>query len=160
MTTYNGGGASYSYNGGHRSHVDQAAWADEEPELGDLDYDEEATVDGPVGANYITPQRSRDGQYDLKCTRTVLLSNLAEGTTHADITDSVRGGLLLDIFLRPHDRCVAVSFLHAADARAFFDHVRKNDLYIKNKRVRTLPSKERNSYDRPSNLEAGHCEVE
>jgi hypothetical protein len=123
--------------------VDQGAWADEEPDGEYLDYDEETTVDGPVGANYIAPQKSRSGQYDLKCTRTVLLSNLPEGTTHADITDAVRGGLLLDIFLRPHDRAVALSFLHAADARAFFDHVRKNDLYIKNKRVRTLPAREK-----------------
>lgn len=137
---YNGNSASYNYNGGnhsggYRNHADQTAWADEDPELEDVDYDDATTVDGPVGANYITPQRSRDGQYDLKCTRTVLLSGLAEGTTHADITDAVRGGLLLDIFLRPHERCCSLSFLHGADARAFFDHVRRNDLYIRNKRI-------------------------
>ncbi|KAJ9131144.1 Negative regulator of differentiation 1 [Coniochaeta hoffmannii] len=131
---YNGRGDSYNYGDGYHNHGDQTAWADEEPDEG-LDYDEETTVDGPIGANYVTSQKSRNGQYDIKCTRTVLLSNLAEGTTHADVTDAVRGGLLLDVFLRPHDRCVALSFLHAADARAFFDHVRKNDLYIKNKRV-------------------------
>lgn len=139
--------------------MDQTAWADEDPELEDVDYDDATTVDGPAGANYITPQRSRDGQYDLKCTRTILLSGLAEGTTHADITDAVRGGLLLDIFLRPHERCCSLSFLHGADARAFFDHVRRNDLYIRNKRVRNLPSGITFSI-RPPNLEAGHCEVE
>lgn len=118
--------------------MDQGKWANDETDGEDLDYDEDTTVDSAVGANYVNPQKSRNRQYDLKCTRTVLLTNLAEGTTHADITDAVRGGLLLDIFLRSRDRAVALSFLHAADARAFFDHVRKNDLYIKNKRVRTL----------------------
>lgn len=118
-------------------------------------------MDGAVGANHVAPQKSRNGQYDMKCTRTVLLSNLAEGTTHADITDAVRGGLLLDIFLRPRDRCVALSFLHAVDARAFLDHVRKNDLYIKNKRVRTLQPQVGTALDLYlTNFDAGHCEVE
>ena len=63
--------------------------------------------------------------------------NLADGTTHGDITGAVRGGLLLDIFMRSHERSATVSFLNAADARAFFDHARKHDLYIKNKRVRS-----------------------
>lgn len=140
--SHNGHPGSYNLNNGYHNNGGQAAWADEEADLEEADYDEEPTLDGPVGANYITPRPSRDGQYDLKCTRTVLLTNLSEGTTHADITDAVRGGFLLDIFLRPHERCVAISFLHATDARAFFDHVRRNDLYIRNKRVRTLPLRE------------------
>jgi hypothetical protein len=39
------------------------------------------------------------------------------------------------VFLRTNERSAAVSFLHAADARKFFDHVRKQDMYIKNKRI-------------------------
>ncbi|KAB5557955.1 hypothetical protein GE09DRAFT_1117267 [Coniochaeta sp. 2T2.1] len=130
----NGGAATYNY-GGYQNQADKAAWADEEPDADGYDYDEETTVDVPIGDNNLSPQRSRDGQYELKCQRTVLLTNLADGTTHADITDAVRGGMILDIFLRPHDHCVSISFLHSADARAFFDHVRKQDLYIRNKRV-------------------------
>ena len=63
------------------------------------------------------------------------MSNLAEGTTHADITAVVRGGILLDVFMRTHEKSASVSFLYAADARNFFDHVRRHDLYLKNKRV-------------------------
>jgi len=74
-------------------------------------------------------------QFDRQCTRTVQLLNLPEGATHGDITAVVRGGLLLDIFLRTHDRSATVSFLRAIEARAFFDHVKRHDLYIKNKRV-------------------------
>lgn len=73
--------------------------------------------------------------YERQCTRTIQISNLPDGTTHADITAVVRGGLLLDVFMRPHDRSATVSFLHALDARAFLDHCRRNDLYIRNKRV-------------------------
>ncbi|KAL8371426.1 hypothetical protein RB595_001297 [Gaeumannomyces hyphopodioides] len=73
--------------------------------------------------------------YERQCTRTIQISNLPDGATHADITAVVRGGMLLDIFMRPHDRSATVSFLHALDARAFLDHCKKNDLYVKNKRV-------------------------
>ncbi|KLU89037.1 hypothetical protein MAPG_08015 [Magnaporthiopsis poae ATCC 64411] len=73
--------------------------------------------------------------YERQCTRTIQISNLPDGATHADITAVVRGGLLLDIFMRQHDRSATVSFLHAADARAFLDHCKRNDLYIRNKRV-------------------------
>jgi len=46
--------------------------------------------------------------------------------------------MLLDVYLRKHDRTAAVSFLHAIHAQNFFDHIRKNDLYIKNKRVSSV----------------------
>lgn len=75
-------------------------------------------------------------QYERMATRTVLIANLAEGTTHADITGVVRGGQLLDIYLRSHDRSAQVSFLCGADARKFLDHARRYDLYIKHKRVK------------------------
>lgn len=73
--------------------------------------------------------------YEKQCMRTVQLLNLPDGTTHADLTSIIRGGLLLDIFVRNHDRSASVSFLHSADARAFFDHWRRYDLYIRQKRV-------------------------
>ncbi|KAK3692457.1 hypothetical protein B0T22DRAFT_495628 [Podospora appendiculata] len=102
--------------------------------------DEEASCEGdspdevPVDATYVKPQGQRQ-QFDRVCTRTIQLLNLGEGTTHVDITNAVRGGMLLDVFLRSHERSATVSFLHAVDARKFFDHVRRHDLYIKNKRI-------------------------
>ncbi|KAI9049276.1 hypothetical protein LZ554_007123 [Drepanopeziza brunnea f. sp. 'monogermtubi'] len=67
--------------------------------------------------------------------RTVVLSNLAEGTTHADVTNAVRGGMLLDIFLRSNDRSVSVSFLDEDAAQEFFRFVKRHDLYIRGRRV-------------------------
>jgi len=92
----------------------------------------------PPGAEYLNdrmePQSGRQN-FDRNCTRTIQLLGLAEGTTHADIAAVVRGGLILDIYLRTHDRTATVSFLKAPDARTFFHHVKRHDLYIKNKRV-------------------------
>lgn len=82
--------------------------------------------------------RSQGQQFDRIAQRTLMLANLAEGTTHAEITRTVRGGMLLDVFLRSHERSATVSFLRARDAQAWFDHVRRYDLYIRNKRVSRL----------------------
>lgn len=68
-------------------------------------------------------------------TRSILIQNLPDGTIHADVTAVVRGGQILDVYLRTHDRSAQVSFLHAADAQRFLDHARRRDLYIRQKRV-------------------------
>lgn len=68
--------------------------------------------------------------------RSLLLSNLAEGTSHADITSAVRGGQLLEVFMRPQGKYANVSFVHAQDAGAFYEYVRRHGLYISQKRVR------------------------
>ena len=47
----------------------------------------------------------------------------------------IRGGALLDVFLRPMEKSAQVTFVEAADAQAFFKHVRREDLYISSKRV-------------------------
>jgi hypothetical protein len=126
-----GGGGAVHHNGIYHG---QAPWADHD--LEEVEYlDEDTIADGPVGANYDRPKQAQEPQLVQKCTRTVLIQNLPQGTMHADVTAAVRGGLLLDVFLRSHDRACSVSFLHAGDARYFFDHARKHDLYIKNKRV-------------------------
>lgn len=73
--------------------------------------------------------------FERHAKRSIQLYNLPDGTAHSDVTAAIRGGLVLDIFLRNWEKSVTVSFLREEDARAFHNHVRKNDLYIKNKRV-------------------------
>jgi hypothetical protein len=64
--------------------------------------------------------------------RTILFTNLSDKTTHKDLTNLVRGGRLLDIYLR-NDRCATVSFLEgAAD---FMAYAKRKDLYLHTKRV-------------------------
>ncbi|PHH79513.1 hypothetical protein CDD82_2334 [Ophiocordyceps australis] len=72
---------------------------------------------------------------ERKAMRTLIFFNLPDGTTHADITETLRGGLLLDIYIKNRDNTAVVSFLHGADARAFFDHVRHTGLHVKRQRV-------------------------
>lgn len=134
---------SASKYGGHAHYAQETPdWADAcSPEdhesmsggggaIGELNHDHRYQGHSPIN---VRPY------YERQCSRSILLTNLAEGTTHSHITNAVRGGQLLDVHLRPHERTAGVSFLQAADARAFFDHVRRHDLYIKHKRVSHLP---------------------
>jgi hypothetical protein len=79
--------------------------------------------------------KSTRPQYDKFCKRTILLSNLPDGATHADVVDVIRGGMLLDIYLRTHDRAASVSFLEEDHAQEFFRHAKRHDIYIGGKRV-------------------------
>lgn len=128
------GNGSNDYKEQHKRPAHVHSLVDED--AGDVDYS--VSGGGPVGSfqtqayNGHAPMRPH---YERQCARSILLSKLPDNTTHADITDAVRGGQLLDIYLRSNDRTAAVSFLLAADARAFYDHVKRHDLYINHKRV-------------------------
>ncbi|KAK4200553.1 hypothetical protein QBC40DRAFT_254009 [Triangularia verruculosa] len=132
----------HSYDHPHRRHQDQAtsAWdegdyehEDDEEDDDDISVEDESPV---PGANFTgSSQEVKRHQYERNCHRTLQILHIAEGTTHSDITNAVRGGQLLDVYLRPHDRSATVSFLQAADAQKFYEYCRRNDLYIKNKRV-------------------------
>lgn len=122
---------------GHVHTHEVPDWADVDAVQED---DESASGGGPIDELHnpaYNQQAFTRPFYERQCARSILLTNLAEGVTHRDITEAVRGGQLLDIYVRP-DRAVTVSFLRASDARAFFDHVRRHDLYIKHKRVSRL----------------------
>lgn len=124
----------------HHAHTQEASdWAD------DADEEDSAADAGHIGdphsQDFAEPSAVSQANgrpfYERQCARSILLSNLADGTTHADITQAIRGGQLIDIYLRPHDRTATVSFLLSADARAFLNNVRRHDLYVRQKRVRT-----------------------
>ncbi|KAF7957969.1 hypothetical protein EAE96_003536 [Botrytis aclada] len=78
---------------------------------------------------------SQRPSYEKFARRTVQLYNLPDGTTHADVCDFIRGGMLLDMYLRTHDHTAIVSFVDQAQANDFFRHVKRNDLYIRSKRI-------------------------
>ena len=67
--------------------------------------------------------------------RTLLIKNLSDRATHKDIVDVVRGGALLDVYLRANDKSASVSFVEGAAAQAFLAHAKRNDIYIHGKRV-------------------------
>lgn len=67
--------------------------------------------------------------------RTVHISNLHERTTHKDLVEVIRGGRLLNVFLR-NDRTAAVSFVEGAPE--FLAYAKRNDIYLHTRRVSTL----------------------
>jgi len=75
-----------------------------------------------------TPQRKC-----LRADHTILLSNLPEGTTHRDVTSVLKGGRLLDIWLRKKEHTASVTF--AEGASDFLAYAKRNDIYIGAKRV-------------------------
>ena len=120
----------YTHAGVHAQYSSHKGWAEagDEGESGNdlADTLQEQTAEG------LPPQKP---QYERLATRTIMLSNLAEGITHADIIAVVRGGQVLEVFLRNHDHSATLSFVQAADAKNFYDYARRYDVYIKNKRV-------------------------
>jgi hypothetical protein len=67
--------------------------------------------------------------------RTICLKNLSDKVIHRDIIDLIRGGALLDIYIRSNDRSASVSFVEGSAAQAFMSYIKRKDLYIHGKRV-------------------------
>ncbi|KAF9697226.1 hypothetical protein EKO04_005008 [Ascochyta lentis] len=103
-------------NDQHRACMDNSAQEDEESE-------EEA------GCRH---EHGRQKQILFHDQRTILVTNLADRTTHKDLAGVIRGGRLLDMFIR-NDRAATVSFVEgAAD---FLAYVKRNDIYLHAKRL-------------------------
>jgi hypothetical protein len=80
----------------------------------------------------------KDQEHESRVTthdqRTILITNLPERTTHKDLAGIIRGGRLLDIFLR-NDRTATISFVEGA--AEFLAYAKRTDIYLHMKRVST-----------------------
>ncbi|KAH7127695.1 hypothetical protein EDB81DRAFT_846505 [Dactylonectria macrodidyma] len=112
---------SRSYLGPSIEHQDGGSW----DEVDSVSESASMSIDSSTGGVPV----------DRLATRTIFLYNLTEGVTHSDITTAIRGGQLLDVFLRHRDRTASVSFVYGEDAKAFYARARHHDLYIKNRKV-------------------------
>lgn len=81
------------------------------------------------------PSRNAKPFYNREEQRTIVASNLSDRTTHKDLVTIIRGGALLDIFLRANDRSASISFVEGSAAQSFMNYVKRNDVYIHGKRV-------------------------
>ena len=79
--------------------------------------------------------RAERKRYAREEQRTILVKNLSDRSTHKDIVDIVRGGLVLDIFMRSNERSASVSFLEGTAAQNFMNYIKRNDIYLQGKRV-------------------------
>lgn len=70
--------------------------------------------------------------------RTVLLRGLPDWVSHHQITEAIKGGALLHIYLRGREHLVNVSFVEESAAQEFLNYARTYGVYIAGKRV-SLP---------------------
>ncbi|KAH7139202.1 hypothetical protein B0J11DRAFT_575121 [Dendryphion nanum] len=89
----------------------------------------ESSLDGPDRDDNRSSSIRRVPTHDQ---RTVLITNLSDRTTHKDLVGIIRGGRLLDIFLR-NDRSATVSFVEGA--AEFLAYTKRNDIYLHTKRL-------------------------
>lgn len=83
-----------------------------------------------------SPTAKTDRQHYAKSEqRTIVAKNLSDRVTHKDIVDIIRGGAVLDIFLRANERSASISFVEGAAAQEFLNYAKRNDIYIHGKRV-------------------------
>ncbi|KAK8108565.1 hypothetical protein PG984_014366 [Apiospora sp. TS-2023a] len=143
-TSHNGNGYG---NGGHhggyggRSFGNQQGWADVDVPGDDFSASYSGEGLTPEATHHQTfgqfnqHAEVQRPQYARMCKRTVVLAGLPDNTKHEDITRAVRGGQVLEIYIRSHEHMAMVSFLREEDAVRFYDHSRRYDLYINHKRV-------------------------
>ncbi|KAI0104185.1 hypothetical protein GGR51DRAFT_522743 [Nemania sp. FL0031] len=128
--------ASY-FNAGSRPYTleENHDWSSHE-QLGGT-FTPSHSADGPMDVHidsFHSTQKPRP-PYARICKRTITFCGLPPFATLADVTGVVRGGQLLDVFLRSAEHTASVSFVREEGATRFYEHSRKNDIYIKNKRV-------------------------
>lgn len=82
-----------------------------------------------------TPPKPERQHYARAEQRTIVAQNLSDRTTHKDLLQVVRGGTVLDVFLRTNDRNASISFVEGSAAQEFMKYVKRNDIYIHGKRV-------------------------
>ena len=134
------GTQNYTYGRNDNYNPRNAANGTNGPQNNGQNFDDFSTIpdfpaDGFSEAGNGYADHGRRQQYAKNSQRTIQLSNLPEAATHAEIANVIRGGMLLDIYLRSNDRVAAISFLEEEHAKAFFHYVKRNDLYIRGKRV-------------------------
>ncbi|KAH7313288.1 hypothetical protein B0I35DRAFT_434801 [Stachybotrys elegans] len=122
----------------------ESSWADDEPStidassVSDLPVIRRRDSDGTTDNTADTESddetcRSVAPEGDAR--RTLQLTNLANGTTHQDVADAVRGGQVLDIYVRYRENMASISFYSGTDAQRFLSHAMQTGLYIKGKKV-------------------------
>ncbi|KAF3491095.1 uncharacterized protein GIQ15_00612 [Arthroderma uncinatum] len=86
-------------------------------------------LESPIGDGPSAPASSRHGVNGTE-NRTVAIKNVPERATHRDITAVVRGGALVDVFLRSRDHMASVSFADTKAAQEFYTYAKRCNLCI------------------------------
>ena len=120
-----GGSFGYGDGRGYNSRHNSSTLAD----------DNAFTLDHEREDGFLSVPRAGKRYYERDEQRTIVARNLHERTTHKDIVDCLRGGTVLDIYLRANDRSANISFVEGQHAQNFMKYIKRNDIYIHDKRV-------------------------
>lgn len=71
--------------------------------------------------------------------RSVVLKGISPFTTLADVLAVIRGGAVLNLYLRPQQRTAHVTFVDPNAAENFLIHSKRIDIYVRGKRVCDIP---------------------
>ncbi|KAG0127693.1 hypothetical protein HOY82DRAFT_613093 [Tuber indicum] len=103
--------------------------------------DDYAGSDGTERQDTSGPKRGGGGggsngyKDDSAGNRTLFFSRLPEKVTYTSFLGAIRGGMVVDAWMKPGDHCGSISFLHSQSAEAFYRYAKKNDVYIDGRRV-------------------------
>lgn len=99
------------------------------------------TIPGNQQCGYGQDYEQDEGDlYDInREDRSVVLKGISPFTTMADVLAVIRGGAVLNIFLRPQQRTAHIAFVDPNSAEKFIIHSKRTDTYIKGKRVSVVP---------------------
>lgn len=67
--------------------------------------------------------------------RTLYLTKLPDNITYGKIFGVIRGGAVVDVWMKSSDHAASVSFVECSAAERFYQYSKKNDIYIDGRRV-------------------------
>lgn len=67
--------------------------------------------------------------------RTIVLKGIPDRATHADVVSIIRGGTLVDVFVRSRERTASISFVDSKAAQEFLVYAKRQHLCILDKPV-------------------------
>lgn len=94
-------------------------------------HDKHMEYSGAGQDQFSDPNTTRNGHGK----RTIYLTKLPDRITYAQIFPVIRGGAVVDVWMKSSDHAASVSFVDCSAAENFFQYARKNDIYIDGKRV-------------------------
>jgi hypothetical protein len=80
-------------------------------------------------------QEQQEVYHDDHEDRSIIVRGLPQTASLADVVKIVRGGVVLNMYLRPRDRTAHIAFVDPIAAEKFIIHSKRSDIYVKGKRV-------------------------
>ncbi|KAF8466397.1 hypothetical protein BDZ91DRAFT_725335 [Kalaharituber pfeilii] len=67
--------------------------------------------------------------------RTLYLTKLPDRITYGQIFSVIRGGAVVDVWMKSSDHAASVSFVECSAAESFYQYAKRNDIYIDGRRI-------------------------